>query len=130
MKINIRPYTRRGKKGTLTKVKGYIRRLSEKGSKSRRAEKSTKRGVEYAQKKHELSLSPEDIARRREVTADFNRAEAERKSLNMTREQYSNYKLKYGDVKPRLSLSRTEQKTSMSVVDRFIEKYRKKKHRR
>ena len=129
MRINIRPYTRRGKKGKLTKVKGYIRRLSGK-SKTQRSENSIKKGAEYEQKKHGPSLSPEEIARKREVTADFNRAEAERKSLNMTREQYSNYKLRHGDVKPKLSLGRSERKAPMSAVDRFIEKYRKKKHRR
>lgn len=147
--VTIKAHTRRGKGGKTVQVHSYSRRVGRKGVHSPKRDKSEQPGEEFekkvAEKKETPKLTPEEIAKRREVMESFKRAEAEMKSLGMTREQYSRYKLKQQNeskkkpapthaksVKNPLSpqgslgiLERVEDK-----IARFVEKYSGKKYKR
>lgn len=146
--VTIKAHTRRGKGGKTIQVHSYSRRVGRKGVHSPKKEKSEQPGEEYekraSEKKETPKLTPEEIAQRREVMEDFKRAEAEMKSLGMSREQYSWYKLsqqKEGrkkhtnhekSVRNPLSpqgslgiLERVEDK-----IAKFMEKYSGKKYKR
>lgn len=148
--VTIKAHTRRGKDGKVVQVHSYSRRVGKKGvhsPKRKKSGKSEKSGEELEKKviekkKKAPKLTPEELAEQREAIKWFKRAEAEMKSLGMTREQYSRYKLKKtkeSAKKPSVSsekpvessrnyseiLERVEDK-----VAKFVEKYSKKKYKR
>lgn len=147
--VSIKAHTRRGKGGKTVQVRSYNRRVGRKGVHSPKRERAEQPGEEFekvaSEKKSAPQLTPEEIAERREVMEGFKRAEAEMKSLGMTREQYSRYKLKQikegksntgsshtGPIKNPLSpkgslgiLERVEDK-----IAKFVEKYSGKKYKR
>lgn len=92
--VAIKEHTRRGKNGKTVHVRSYTRRIGRKGIHSPKREKSAKPGEEFEKMTGDKkSLTPEEIAARKEVMEGFKRAEKEMKDLGMTREQYSRYKL-------------------------------------
>lgn len=151
--VTIRAHTRCGKGGKTIQVRGYSRRVGRKGVHSPKRDKSEQPGEELEKKRDEKKNAPkmsaEEIAAERkriqEWEDNFKRAEAERKSLGMTREQYSWHKLKEQkegskksapthakSVKNPLSpqgslgiLERVEDK-----IAKFVEKYSGKKYKR
>lgn len=147
--VTIRAHTRRGKDGKTIQVRGYSRRIGRKGVHSPKRDKSEQPGEELekkiADKKETPRLTPEEIAKRREVMEGFRRAEAEMKSLGMSSEQYSRYKLKQQREGKKAS-SLTHAKTiknplspqgSLGILERvegkiaeFVEKYSKRKYKR
>lgn len=147
--VTIRAHTRRGKGGKTVQVRGYNRRVGRKGVHSPKRDKSEQPGEEFEkkveEKKETPKLTPEEIAQRREVMEGFKRAEAEMKSLGMSREQYSRYKLKQQRGGKKTSTS-THAKTiknplspqgSLGILERvedkiakFVEKYSGKKYKR
>lgn len=146
--VSIKAHTRRGKGGKTIQVHGYSRRVGRKGVRSPKKDRSVLAGKELEKKvieKKELpKVTPEDIARRREFNEQFNRVEAERKSLGMTREQYSRYivkKLKQDENKKKVTPApiRTSQPSRTpkgflekieDKVARFVEKYSGMKYKR
>lgn len=146
--VTIRQHTRRGKGGKTVQVRGYSRRVGRKGVHSPKRDKSEQPGEELEkvkEKKETPKLTPEEIEQRREVMEGFKRAEAEMKSLGMSREQYSRYKLKQQRESKKTSTS-THAKTiknplspqgSLGILERvedkiakFVEKYSGKKYKR
>lgn len=151
--VTIKAHTRRGKGGKTVQVHSYSRRVGKKGIHSSKREKSGQPGEELEKKMDERKNSPkmsaEEIAAERkriqEWEDNFKRAEAERKALGMSREQYSRHKLKEQkegskkstpthakSVKNPLSpqgslgiLERVEDK-----IAKFVEKYSGKKYKR
>ena len=147
--VTIKAHTRRGKGGKTIQVHSYSRRVGRKGVNSPKKEKSEQPGEEYekraSEKKETPKLTPEEIAQRREVMEGFKRAEAEMKSLGMSREQYSRYKLKQQregkkSVRPTHAKSVKNPLTpqgSLGILERvedkiakFVEKYSGKKYKR
>lgn len=147
--VTIRAHTRRGKGGKTIQVRGYSRRVGRKGVHSPKRDKFEQPGEEFEKKVEEKKgipeLTPEEIAQRREVMEGFKRAEAEMKSLGMSREQYSRYKLKQQRKSKKNSTS-IHAKTiknllspqgSLGILERvedkiakFVEKYSGKKYKR
>lgn len=147
--VTIKAHTRRGKGGKTIQVRGYNRRVGRKGIHSPKRDKSKQPGEEYEkkveEKKETPKLTPEEIAQRREVMEGFKRAEAEMKSLGMSREQYSRYKLKQ-QREGKKDSAPTHAKTiknpqsprgSLGILERvedkiakFVEKYSGKKYKR
>ena len=142
--VTIKAHTRRGKGGKTVQVRSYSRRVGKKGVHSPKREKRTEQPGEElervsSEKKETPKLTPEEIAERREVMEGFKRAEAEMKSLGMTREQYSRYKFEQqkrggdtGVIKNPLS-----PKGSLGILEgvedkiaKFVEKYSKRKYKR
>lgn len=148
--VTIRAHTRRGKGGKTIQVRGYSRRVGRKGVHSPKRDKSEQPGEEFEKKVEEKKgtpkLTPEEIAQRREVMEGFKRAEAEMKSLGMSREQYSRYKLKQQNEGRKKTSSPTHAKTirnpqsprgSLGILERvegkiakFVEKYSGKRYKR
>lgn len=147
--VIIRAHTRRGKGGKTIQVRGYSRRVGRKGVHSPKRDKSEQPGEELekraSEKKETPKLTPEEIAQRREVIEGFKRAEAEMKSLGMSREQYSRYKMKQQregkkSVRPTHVESVKNPLTpqgSLGILERvedkiakFVEKYSGKKYKR
>ena len=142
--VTIKAHTRRGKNGVTIQVKSYTRRVGRKGVHS--PKKSSKPGEEFEQKVQEKvepkKLTPEEIAKRKEVMEGFNRAAIEMKALGMTKEQYSRYKLSQKDKKKTDSHESTvkeplSSKGSATIFERienkiakFVEKYSGKKYKR
>lgn len=147
--VTIRSHTRRGKGGKTVQVHSYSRRVGRKGVHSPKRDKSEQPGEELEkkvkEKKETPKLTPEEIAQRREVMEGFKRAEAEMKSLGMSSEQYSRYKLKQQREGKKTSTP-THAKTiknpqspqgSLGILERvedkiakFVEKYSRKKYKR
>ena len=140
--VSIRAYTRRSRKGKPIKVKRYARRVGRKGFHQVKPSRETSGGElqkviqEKTISKDRPMLTPEELAERREIAKGFKRAEAERVSLGMTKEQYSRYALQR--YKKQEAAKKTKQITkpttapkkesgSLSKLDtkvlNFIEKY-------
>lgn len=143
--VTIKAHTRRGKGGKSIQVRSYSRRIGKKGVYSPKKEKLNKAGEEYEKKILEknkaLNLTPEDIIKRMEVMEGFKRAEAERKSLGMSKERYSRYKSREQkkDKTPPLktNMSTLSSKKSLGIlksiedkIAKFVEKYSGKKYKR
>lgn len=146
--VTIKAHTRRGKNGKTVQVRGYSRRVGRKGIHSPKREKSVKSGEEFEQKmaerEHKRILTPEEIAAQKEVMEGFKRAESEMKSLGMTREQYSRYKLAQSKKGGNKSDSHAREvknplspKGSLGILERvedkiakFVEKYSGKTYKR
>lgn len=143
--VTIKSHTRRGKNGATIQVRGYTRRVGKKGIHS--PKKSAKPGEEFEQKVQEKvepkKLTPEEIAKRKEVMEGFNRAAIERKTLGMTKEQYSRYKLSQKDKKKTTDSHEYTVKEPLSPkgsatiferienkIAKFVEKYSGKKYKR
>lgn len=152
--VTIKAHTRRGKGGKVVQVHSYSRRVGRKGVHSPKRKKSEQPGEELEQKmemKKPPVMSPSELAaeRRRiqEWEDNFRRMEAERKSLGMSREKYSRYRL--GQLKKRKGYESSEDggrkftathsstKGSLGVLEKvedkvakFVEKYSGKKYKR
>lgn len=139
--VNIRGYTRRGKNGTTVQVRGYTRRVGIKGVRSVKLKDAGKEFQKHISEKTEpiRMLSPKELALQREVMQSTIRAEAERKSLGLTREQYSRMKLngnKSGALKKE-PLRGKKKRERNNAIDRmedrlesFVNKYSKRKYKR
>ena len=139
--VNIRGYTRRGKNGTTVQVRGYTRRVGIKGVRSVKLKDAGKELQKCISEKTEpiRMLSPKELALQREVMQSTIRAEAERKSLGLTREQYSRMKLngnKSGTLKKE-PLRGKKKRERNNAIDRmedrlesFVNKYSKRKYKR
>lgn len=139
--VNIRGYTRRGKNGTTVQVRGYTRRVGIKGVRSVKLKDAGKELQKRISEKTEpiRMLSPKELALQREVMQSTIRAEAERKSLGLTREQYSRMKLngnKSGALKKE-PLRGKKKRERNNAIDRmedrlesFVNKYSKRKYKR
>lgn len=139
--VNIRGYTRRGKNGTTVQVRGYTRRVGIKGVRSVKLKDAGKEFQKHISEKTEpiRMLSPKELALQREVMQSTIRAEAERKSLGLTREQYSRMKLngnKSGVLKKE-PLRGKKKRERNNAIDRmedrlesFVNKYSKRKYKR
>lgn len=139
--VNIRGYTRRGKNGTTVQVRGYTRRVGIKGVRSVKPKDAGKELQKLIAEKTEpiRMLSPKELALQREVMQSTIRAEAERKSLGLTREQYSRMKLngnKSGTLKKE-PLRGKKKRERNNAIDRmedrlesFVNKYSKRKYKR
>ena len=139
--VNIRGYTRRGKNGTTVQVRGYTRRVGIKGVHSVKPKDAGKELQKLISEKTEpiRMLSPKELALQREVMQSTIRAEAERKSLGLTREQYSRMKLngnKSGTLKKE-PLRGKKKRERNNAIDRmedrlesFVNKYSKHKYKR
>lgn len=139
--VNIRGYTRRGKNGTTVQVRGYTRRVGIKGVRSVKLKDAGKELQKLISEKTEpiRMLSPKELALQREVMQSTIRAEAERKSLGLTREQYSRMKLngnKSGTLKKE-PLRGKKKRERNNAIDRmedrlesFVNKYSKRKYKR
>ena len=139
--VNIRGYTRRGKNGTTVQVRGYTRRVGIKGVRSVKLKDAGKELQKRISEKTEpiRMLSPKELALQREVMQSTIRAEAERKSLGLTREQYSRMKLngnKSGTLKKE-PLRGKKKRERNNAIDRmedrlesFVNKYSKRKYKR
>ena len=151
--VAIKAHTRRSKSGTQIQVKGYTRRIGRKGVHSPKREKNS--GEELVAKVAEKKspISKEELERRLKWEEDFKRSEAERKSLGMSPEKYSRYKLAESERRERAehaakkaSASTTSsaseknplsKKGSQNILERiedkiakFVEKYSGKKYKR
>ena len=139
--VSIRGYTRRGKNGTTVQVRGYTRRVGIKGVRSVKLKDAGKELQKRVSEKTEpiRMLSPKELALQREVMQSTIRAEAERKSLGLTREQYSRMKLngnKSGTLKKE-PLRGKKKRERNNAIDRmedrlesFVNKYSKRKYKR
>ena len=139
--VNIRGYTRRGKNGTTVQVRGYTRRVGIKGVRSVKLKDAGKEFQKHISEKTEpiRMLSPKELALQREVMQSTIRAEAERKALGLTREQYSRMKLngnKSGALKKE-PLRGKKKRERNNAIDRmedrlepFVNKYSKRKYQR
>lgn len=141
--VSIKAHTRRGKNGTVIKVRSYTRRVGRKGVHSPKRPKSEKPGEEFEQKMQERQqeppkkLTPEEIAQRKEAIKGFEEVERKRKVMGMTREQYSRYimdKNKKSKDKPTSSKEEVKptvsEKKTRSIFDKvedkiakFVDKY-------
>lgn len=147
--VTIKAHTRRGKGGKTVQVRSYSRRVGRKGVHSPKREKRTEQPGEElervsSEKREAPKLTPEEIAERREVMEGFRRAEAEMKSLGMTREQYSRYKFEQqkrggdtGSSHTGVTKNPLSPKGSLGILERvedkiakFVEKYSKRKYKR
>lgn len=146
--VAIKAHTRRGKGGKTIQVRSYSRRVGRKGIHSPKREKSEQPGEELERKvaeKKTPKLTPEEIAQRKEIMEGFKRADAEMKSLGMTREQYSWYKWhQQNGGKEKSAPTHAESvknpvglKGSLGILEkvedkiaRFVEKYSGKKYKR
>ena len=94
--VSIKAHTRRGKNGKTIQVRSYTRRVGRKGIHSPKREK-TEPGKEFEAKVKEKTSAPkmsaEEFAAERkriqEWDENFKKFEERRKSLGMSREQYS-----------------------------------------
>lgn len=140
--VTIKAHTRRSKNGKTIQVHSYNRRIGRKGVHSPK-KGSEKPGEEYERKieakKEEQKLTPKEIAQQREVMEGFRRAEAEMKSLGMSKEQYSRYKLRQQENGTKKNVPITPIKSSkyMGILEKvedkvakFVEKYSGKKYKR
>lgn len=153
--VAIKEHTRRGKGGKTVHVRGYTRRVGHKGVHSPKRERKKDKGKEFEEKVNEKKqeqqpqMSPEEIKRkldeRREWEEDARRAEKERKSLGMSRERYSYYKVRQEKKQKNAQKSSHTKsaykplspKGSKTILDRvedkiaeFINKYSKKKYKK
>ena len=139
--VNIRGYTRRGKNGTTVQVRGYTRRVGIKGVRSVKLKDAGKELQKRVSEKTEpiRMLSPKELALQREVMQSTIRAEAERKSLGLTREQYSRMKLngnKSGALKKEPLRGKKKRERNNAIdhmedrLESFVNKYSKRKYKR
>lgn len=147
--VTIKAHTRRGKNGKTVQVRGYSRRVGRKGVHSPKREKREQPGEELEQRMTEKKetvkhLTPEEIARQKEVMESFRRASEEMRALGMTQQQYSRYKLyqKKGGSSKGSSHAATiknpvSPKGSLGILGRiedkianFVEKYSGRKYKR
>lgn len=156
--VAIKEHTRRGKGGKTVHVSGYTRRVGHKGVHSPKRERKKDEGKEFEEKVNEKKqeqqpqMSPEELKEklkeRREWEEDARLAEKERKSLGMSKEKYSFYKVqqqrKQQKQKKAPKSSHTKSvhkplspKGSQTILDRvedkiaeFINKYSKKKYKK
>lgn len=153
--VAIKEHTRRGKGGKTVHVRGYTRRVGHKGVHSPKRERKKDKGKEFEEKVNEKKqeqqpqMSPEELKEklkeRREWEEDARRAEKERKSLGMSRERYSYYKVRQ-EKKQKNTQKSSHTKSvykplspngSKTILDRvedkiaeFINKYSKKKYKK
>lgn len=146
--ITIKAHTRRGKGGKTIQVHSYSRRIGRKGVRSPKKEKSDQPGEELerlvAAKEERPAVTLEDIQNKREYDEGLKKAMKEMRSLGLTKEQYSRYKMsgkerpvgKAGSSSPRTS-SPLSPRGSMGIfekvedkVAKFVEKYSGKKYKR
>lgn len=162
--VAIKEHTRRGKGGKTVHVRGYTRRVGHKGVRSPKRERKQE-GKEFEEKVEEKKqeqvqekpkMTPEEFKKklqeRREWEENARRAEEERKSLGMSKERYSYYKVhqqknaernKTTKVRPDASSHSTTVHQPLSpegtkaILERvedkiasFIEKYSNKKYRK
>ena len=149
--VAIKEHTRRGKGGKTVHVRGYTRRVGHKGVHSPKRERKKDEGKEFEEKVNEKKqeqkpqMSPEELKEklneRREWEENARRAEEERKSLGMSKERYSFYKVKQQKA-PKSSHTKSVHKPlspkgSQTILDRvedkiaeFINKYSKKKYKK
>ena len=155
--IAIKEHTRRGKGGKTIHVHGYTRRVGHKGIHSSKRERKKNTGKEFEEKanekKHEHEqkpkMSPEELKKRinerREWEEDLRRSKEERKSLGMSKERYSFYKVNQQKKKQKTTKSSHAKsvpkplspKGSQTIFNRvedkiaeFINKYSKKKYKK
>lgn len=152
--VAIKEHTRRGKGGKTVHVRGYTRRVGHKGVHSPKRERKKDEGKEFEEKVNEKKqeqpqMSPEELKEklkeRKEWEEDARRAEKERKSLGMSKERYSFYKVqqqKKQQKAPKSSHTKNVHKPlspkgSQTILDRvedkiaeFINKYSKKKYKK
>jgi hypothetical protein len=153
--VAIKEHTRRGKGGKTVHVRGYTRRVGHKGVHSPKRERKKDEGKEFEEKVNEKKqeqqpqMSPEELKEklkeRREWEEDARLAEKERKSLGMSKEKYSFYKVqqqKKQQKAPKSSHTKNVHKPlspkgSQTILDRvedkiaeFINKYSKKKYKK
>lgn len=153
--VAIKEHTRRGKGGKTVHVRGYTRRVGHKGVHSPKRERKKDEGKEFEEKVNEKKqeqkpqMSPEELKKklkeRKEWEEDARRAEEERKSLGMSKEKYSFYKVQQQKKKqnaPKSSHIKSVHKPlspkgSQTILDRvedkiaeFINKYSKKKYKK
>lgn len=152
--VAIKEHTRRGKGGKTVHVRGYTRRVGHKGVHSPKRERKKDEGKEFEEKVNEKKqeqpqMSPEELKEklkeRKEWEEDARRAEKERKSLGMSKERYSFYKVKQQKKQQKAPKSSHTQnvhkplspKGSQTILDRvedkiaeFINKYSKKKYKK
>lgn len=156
--VSIREHTRRGKGGKTIHVHGYTRRVGHKGVRSpKRDRKKEGEGKEIEEKIQEKKskeeqpkMSPEEykkkLKERMEWEAAYKRAEEERKSLGMSKERYSFYKVQQqkkaeSEKKPKPHAQKVDKPLSnrgtMTIMSRiedkiasFVDKYSKKKYKR
>lgn len=147
-KVRIKSYTRRSKKGKPVRVRQYARRAGRKGV---HLPKNVSAGDELQkkliEKKEQTSLTPEEIALRKEVTEGFKRASANRQILGMSPEQYSRYLLHKEKTKPKTPKSQPTQNKQVASskgvtpkkglfektedkLAKFVEKYSGRKYKR
>ena len=143
--VTIKAYSRRGIGGKTIQVRSYTRRIGRKGIRSPKRTKE-KPGEEFEKKVEETIQKPtitkEELERRKKWEKDFAEVENARKSLGMTREQYSNYLLKqrnkpiqkqYITTTSRQTVRRKSKGLFDKIEDRiakFVEKYSGKKYKR
>lgn len=156
--VSIREHTRRGKGGKIIHVHGYTRRVGHKGVHSpKRDRKKEGEGKEIEEKIQEKKfkeeqpkMSPEEykkkLKERMDWEASYKRAEEERTSLGMSKEQYSYYKFKQqkkadSEKKSKPHVQKVanplSNKGTMTIMSRiedkiasFVDKYSKKKYKR
>lgn len=142
VEVAIKAHTRRSKKGKTIQVRSYSRRVGRKGIHSPKRG-SEKPGEEYERKveakNEEPKLTPKEIAQQKEVMEGFKRAAAEMKSLGMSKEQYSRYKLRKQEngTKKNVQIAPIKSSKHMGVLEKvedkvakFVEKYSGKKYKR
>lgn len=161
--VAIKEHTRRGKGGKTVHVHGYTRRVGRKGFHSPKRKRKKDEGKELekkvSEKKQEQEqeqeqeqkskMSPEELKKkleeRREWEEDLRHAEKERKSLGMSKERYSFYKVSQ-QKKQKKSLKSSHAKSvqkplspkgSQTIFNKvedkiaeFINKYSKKKYKK
>lgn len=149
--VAIKEHTRRGKGGKTVHVRGYTRRVGHKGVHSPKRERKKDEGKEFEEKVNEKKqeqkpqMSPEELKKklkeRKEWEEAARRAEEERKSLGMSKEKYSFYKVQQQKA-PKSSHTKSVHKPlspkgSQTILDRvedkiaeFINKYSKKKYKK
>lgn len=91
-RVSIRAYIRRSKKGKPIRVQSHNRSVGHKGVHTPMSSSSEQSGKEFERKvseRKESSALTMDEKERREIIEGFRQAEAERKALGLTREQYS-----------------------------------------
>ena len=152
--VAIKEHTRRGKGGKTVHVRGYTRRVGHKGVHSPKRERKKGEGKEFEEKVNEKKqekkpqMSPEELKNelkeRKEWEENARRAEEERKSLGMSKEKYSFYKVQQLKKQNASKSSHTKSvhkplspKGSKTILDRvedkiseFINKYSKKKYKK
>lgn len=103
--VTIKAYTRKSKSGKSFTVRSYTRRVGRKGHISPKEYKTGSNSpgdelrTKILTKSNTRKFTPEEIAEHREIKEGFKRADAERKSLGMSPEQYSRYVLKKERIK-------------------------------